>query len=354
MHPHDNNSDLCLFFVLDRFRLSSENISQAIKRMDLEPLKINLTIRKKTYLYYQSLKVLQFFLAHISSNNRYEFINFLKSNLKSIKNLLNSKSSDEPIYLRNIIESWGCAVENYWNGYNAVICMTHDVDYLSGYKYLSELAEIDKKYELKSTFNILTQWDYKIDKKTLSSLEQEGFEIGLHGRAHDIALGFRKYDKIKKDISTALDHLSYCTIDGFRAPALSVSENLLKVLSESCFIYDSSILGTCRHTYEILYCYPYKYPNINIWEIPLSIQDTYFFRDQNLTDDEAFKKTVLIINRIIEFGGIVVINCHPCIIKDHKVYYRLLLQYVSELKQIWKPSINELVKYLNKEGGNSV
>lgn len=344
----DFYSDEIFAIFADRYSISTEQLFQ-MAGDELGILKKNLNAMSKPFLYRQMLKALQFLLEHISSENRYRFTNFMK-NIIRLQHYIIGYPMLKTVNLSEIMKSVSAgAVQSYWNGYQGVICLTHDVDYTSGYLFVAELADLNNKYGIHSTFNFLTGWDYKPEKDLLLLLTKRGFEIGLHGYTHDIALGFRGYEKVKQDLQKALEEISCCPVSGFRAPALSISEDVLRALSDLNFLYDSSIPGVNKHTGEIMYCFPYKYPDTFVWEIPLSIQDTYFFRDKKLSDKEAFEQTVSTINRIVAMGGIAVLNCHPCIIKDHLHYYRNLLEYVSSLREIWNPCLIELAIYLNKK-----
>jgi len=344
----NNVNGIEMFTVFsDRYGITLRELGAII---DLDALAKHLEIPQKSFFTNQALKTLQFALKTLSPDKRFLFVNLLKRILKSWNNAGDIKSDS---FLQKGILSGISDVmrQDYWNGHRAAVCMTHDVDYLMGYDFVETLSEMDKKYTVKSTFNFLTGWDYKIHSDLVLSLAAQGFEIGLHGHTHDIAMGTRGYKQIKSDLQKALHDITFSPISGFRAPALSVSKVLLNVLSEIGFSYDSSILGIDKQGGGILYCFPFKYPGVALWEVPLSIQDTYFFRDRNLTDDEAFNQAVATIDNIIGIGGVAVINCHPCIIKDHLRFYERLLKYIANQRGVWNPLLIELVTYIDKKVG---
>ena len=73
----------------------------------------------------------------------------------------------------------------FWpDGYEAAFCFTHDIESRYGYERLPELIDLEKKYPVKSTIYIVSE-HYEWDIKFLSSLAEEGFEIGLHGLYSD-------------------------------------------------------------------------------------------------------------------------------------------------------------------------
>lgn len=342
-------SDEIFAILAERYGLSIDRFLQTQKRDKLEAVRSGLTVKSKSPLYWGCVTAFQTLSGYLPSEMRYRIINVIKSVLR-LGDSIRDYSTHGIVELHEIMAHLDSpAVKSYWNGYEGVLCLTHDIDYTAGYSFVSHLADMNSNYGIHATFNFLTAWDYKPEKKLLSALVDVGNEVGLHGFTHDIALGSRKRERVRHELKMALNELSYCSITGFRAPALSLSKNVLQALSEMGFLYDSSISGVNRHTGGILYCYPYKYPDTNVWEIPLSIQDTYFFRDKKLSDEEALDRTLTIINGIIALGGVAVLNCHPCIVKEHLHYYTNLLEYIAHLDGVWKPCLGDLAVYLERK-----
>jgi peptidoglycan/xylan/chitin deacetylase (PgdA/CDA1 family) len=283
------------------------------------------------------------------SEKRYRLINLIKAIMRLKKDIIRQPITRNVGLSEILHEISTSAVSGYWNGFDGVICVTHDVDYAAGYCFTPRLVSINNGYGIRSTINFLTGWDYKVEKEVVLSLAEQGAEIGLHGYTHDIALGSRGRTEVLQNLKKALEDLSYCNIRGFRAPALSMSSAVAAALTELNFLYDSSVAGVDRQSEEIIYCFPYRFPGAAFWEFPLSIQDTYFFRDQRLSEAEAFRRTVSIIERILAMGGIAVLNFHPCIIKEYLQYYRNLLEYIAVRKDAWNPSLGELATYMQSK-----
>lgn len=240
----------------------------------------------------------------------------------------------------------------FWNGHGGVVCMTHDVDYLSCYDFVPELAAMDLEYGVSATYNFLTGWDYELDDGLLVWLRAQGFEIGLHGTTHDIGLGYRGKKRIDRELAQGLNRLAGYGVTGFRAPALSISPALFSALAAAGFRYDSSVSGICRIKGAVWYCYPYRYSVRGIWEIPLAVQDTYLFREKGLNDREAVAWTMGIVRDILALGGVAVLNCHPCIIMKHQHFYRWLLEEIAGLEGVWQPCLGACVDYLEMRTEN--
>lgn len=210
------------------------------------------------------------------------------------------------------------------------VCLTHDVDWIECQAFAPFVADVEMRYGMRSSFNFLTDWTYVLDRALLGDLAYEGFEIGLHGAEHDIALGYRRETVIRERISRALAALDR-PVMGFRSPALSSGENLFAVLEDLRFAYDSS-LATADLGFGL--CFPFAYPGRNLWEIPLSLQDSTLFRDLNLTDDEGLEIAVEIMEAVVALGGVFVFNGHPGILKKHMDFYNGLIERASDFNVV--------------------
>jgi peptidoglycan/xylan/chitin deacetylase (PgdA/CDA1 family) len=226
--------------------------------------------------------------------------------------------------------------------------LSHDIDIKEDYLYMEEVFKLNKKYKLVSGFNLLTNWGYKIDNSFLREIRDNGFEIGLHGYTHDIAIGIRSEKRIRKELSLALKEFDF-PVSGYRAPAFAISRRLLKILKELGIKYDSSMKTTsCYSSQSAEVFYPYKYPNIGIWEVPLTIQDDRVFRDLHLSNEEALGVIKELVTRIMDIGGVCVINNHPSLIHKKRYYYVELLKWLASLHDIWVARIDDVVKFMEE------
>lgn len=233
-----------------------------------------------------------------------------------------------------------------FDGRRGAVCISHDVDSIECYNFVEEVVRLNNQHKIKSTFNFLTHWGYKVDRSLLRNMEKDGFEVGLHGYTHDIALGYRGKRKIRKHIKKAMDELGL-PVKGFRAPAFAVSRDLLEVLQELGFKYDGSL--KVRAIYGgVETCYPYKYPGIDIWEVPLTTQDDRLFRDQYLTCEEGLGIAKELTERIIGVNGAMVINTHPRLLKMRLRFYTEFLSWLSKKEGIWICTMGELVEHMEK------
>jgi peptidoglycan/xylan/chitin deacetylase (PgdA/CDA1 family) len=234
-----------------------------------------------------------------------------------------------------------------WQNHKAVICLTHDVDSINDYVECPKIYQLNKQYGIKSTFNFLTHWGYEIDRSFIQELDKNGFEIGLHGYTHDLAIGIRPEERIKRELGLALQKINY-PVRGYRAPAFSITPKLLKILKELGIKYDSSMKTVSCYGQAVETFYPYRFPQIGIWEIPLTIQDDRVFRDLHLSNEEGLGVIKEIAQRVINVGGVMVINNHPKLISEKLYYYEELLKWIVNLDNVWVATTGEIIDFMGK------
>ena len=205
------------------------------------------------------------------------------------------------------------------------VCLTHDVDWVACQCFASEIAAVEEDCGVRSSFNFLTEWNYVLDAHLVTELNRRGFEIGLHGTRHDIAIGCRAEATISASLSRGREALPVA-VSGYRSPALSSSPSLFRALEAQAFTYDSSLLTATLAGRGTGMCFPYRYPGHTIWEIPLTLQDSTLFRDLQLGDDDGLEMAVQVLRAVTGIGGVFVFNGHPGILQQHMRFYRGLLR----------------------------
>lgn len=285
---------------------------------------------------------------YLKQRNRYDILNFIKRIRQFYRRDLIEIAHCRFVELDKVLREKLRIPPIDWFGKKGVICLTHDIDSREDYEFTDELCKLNKKYNIVSSFNFLTGWGYKLEKQFLQTIHDKGFEIGLHGYTHDIAIGFRSKNRIKNELSMAIQQIGF-PIKGYRTPAFAVSKRLLEVLKELGIQYDSSMKTiSCYSPQSAEVFYPYRYPGVGIWEIPLTIQDDRMFRDLHLSNEEAVGVIKELASKIIEIGGVCVINNHPALIKKKIYYYEELLEWISSLKDVWVTRMDKLVYFMEE------
>jgi len=225
------------------------------------------------------------------------------------------------------------------------LCLTHDIDTEVCAEFWPVIADIEQSYNMRSTFNVLTNGPYKLEKRWLDDLENRGFEIGLHGDTHDMSFGYRNPQDIEVRLRRCLDQLDR-PILGYRAPAFAISEQLLNILDKLGFRYDSSIKSNVFYSGGVDICIPYIYPGTRIWELPLTIQDDGLFHDQALSDSQAEDVVEDIVNVLKPYNGVMIFNTHPSRIRNHLSFYRSLLTRFT-MADVEITNIKDIIKSLD-------
>lgn len=233
------------------------------------------------------------------------------------------------------------------------IVVTHDCDTESSFKNIKKIRDIEKKYGIVSSWNILSN-KYKIDKSILKRLKKEGCEIGLHGYNHDNKLPFLKEDKITKRIDSASDLIQEFEIKGFRSPSLLRNKKFLELLS-NYFSYDSSTCDT-----DILSpvairsgtCTVFPFFINNMVEIPITMPQDYRLIRLNKTKNQIFEIWKNKINFLREVNGIAVLLTHP----DSHIFgndkylgvYEKTLKYLTSFEDYWFTPACKIEKWWNE------
>jgi len=198
------------------------------------------------------------------------------------------------------------------------ICIiTHDIESEKGLKRALKLKEIEEKYEIESTWFLLTK-EYSLDKEIVKRLSENG-EIALHGDRHEAKFYNLKKDEIVERLKKSkekLEEIIEKEIVGFRAPLLQYSRKMLEAVSEAGFQYDSSApaweplnpLTMKQDGIELLN--PIK---INeIMEMPITlVQDHQMLCILKLKPEQAIEHWIKKINGIRKLGGITLLLIHP-------------------------------------------
>lgn len=217
--------------------------------------------------------------------------------------------------------------------------ITHDIDSEKGLKRALRLKELEEKYEVESTWFLLTD-DYKLDRKIVKRLSENG-EIALHGDKHDGWLYNLEREEIVKKLKKSkekLENIAEKKIVGFRTPLLQYNKEILEALSEAGFVYDSSI-----PTWEPMHPLTMKPDGIGlispikikgVLEIPVTLlQDHQMLRVLGLTPKQAIKQWIKLMGEVEELGGVSVFLIHPdyeFANKENLEYYENMLNFAQD------------------------
>src|SRR5881296_246302 len=224
----------------------------------------------------------------------------------------------------------------FWpHGYSACLIVTHDIETEAGRDFATELADLDRSYGIKSSFQVVPEERYKVSPAFLDSLRLRGCELNLHGLNHDGQL-FRDRKEFLRQVTRINQYAREYGSAGFRSPVMYRNIDWYRDLD---FSYDMSVpnVGHLEPQHGGC-CTVMPYFIGNLVELPLTTSQDYalfyVLRDRSI---ELWKRQ---IGLITEKNGLMSLNAHPdyLISESCREVYRQLLQYLVQVREdrsIW-------------------
>jgi len=204
------------------------------------------------------------------------------------------------------------------DGKRFALVLTHDVEGQKGVDKVRALAEVEMKYEFRSSFNFIPEGGYRVPAALREWLLERGFEVGVHDLNHDGKL-YQSRAGFEAKAQRINHYLHEWKATGFRSGFMLRRLEWLHALDieYECSTFDTDPfepqpVGT--HT-----IFPYWIPHPGgigkgalgrgYVEVPYTLpQDSTLFLLLREPDGEIWKrKTEWIVGR----GGMVLLNVHP-------------------------------------------
>lgn len=189
------------------------------------------------------------------------------------------------------------------------------------YWNFDEIIDIETKYGVKSTFFFLIEsfpfllfkpatWKLSLGRyditetrirKVIRKLQQNGFEIGLHG-------SYASYNDLSllKREKQQLEAVTGQTADGIRQHYLNLNKNTWWLQQQAGFRYDSSWGYTCKIGFKDGKIKPFRpFKDKPFTVFPLAVMDSCYMQTHNY-----LKELVNIIEQCMENNAVMVINWH--------------------------------------------
>jgi peptidoglycan/xylan/chitin deacetylase (PgdA/CDA1 family) len=249
-----------------------------------------------------------------------------------IRNAILSRIPELPL-LRRLPEKYVCG-----------LAFTHDIDTLYAYEYgIRNISDLEEEMNIRSLWNFITDnRRYKIQKKDLEALSKSGHEVGMHGHTHTPFyrnIPAKIASKKIRDGKHFLEKMAGKEIKTFRAPSYSRSFQLIKVLDNVGFRYDSSCQDISVLGGEVFTLTPFEYVNTNIVELPVAApDDLQLFVDLKLSESKAMRIIKKKIDVAKTLNGIFAINIHPdhdSCGGEHLGFYEKILGHVTSQKDTY-------------------
>lgn len=126
------------------------------------------------------------------------------------------------------------------NGKKFAFVMTHDVESLQGLSRCQKLADLDKAMGVRASFNFVPEGEYRVPDALRVSLEQDGFEVGVHDFRHDGSL-YRSAKHFREQAGRINQYLTKWGAWGFRSGFMFHNLDWIQNLD---ILYDASTFDT--------------------------------------------------------------------------------------------------------------
>jgi len=261
-----------------------------------------------------------------------------------------------------------------WTGWpdrkQFALVLTHDVESKIGHEKCVDLMQMEQRLGFYSSFNFVPE-RYTVDSTLRNFLNQNGFEVGVHGLYHDGKLfsSRKTFDRRALRINSYLREWSAV---GFRAPAM---HHNLEWIHQLDIEYDASTFDTdpfepqSDGTGTIFPFYVAGgYSGNGYVELPYTLpQDFTLFILMKEKNIDIWKQK---LDWVAEMGGMALVNTHPDYMNFHEHtlkleeysahMYEIFLNYVATAfkNAYWNALPKQLSryfrdKYVSKKDGQN-
>jgi hypothetical protein len=218
----------------------------------------------------------------------------------------------------------------FWpDGARGCLTMTHDVETEAGRDFCAELMDLDDRFGIKASFQIVPEERYAVPASLLDSIRKRGFEICVQDLNHDGRL-FDSREEFVRRAQVINRYGREYGARGFRAGVLYREPEWYDALD---FSFDMSIPNVAHLDPQRGGCctvMPYFIGNI--LELPVTTtQDYTLFHLLNEHSIDLWRTQV---DLILEKNGLASFIVHPDYImeRETKSVYEKLLSYLRELR----------------------
>lgn len=207
--------------------------------------------------------------------------------------------------------------------------VTHDVENVSGLDFCNDLMDLNDRYGIKSSFQIVPEKRYSVPASVLASIRGRGFEVNVHDLDHDGRL-FADHDEFHRRVQRINQYGREFKARGFRSAIMYRNADWLEALE---FSYDMSFPNVAHLDPQRGGCctvMPYFIGKIV--ELPLTtIQDYSLFE---ILDDYSTRLWETQIDIIRRKNGLMSFLIHPDYIIERKAraVYEKLLALLSDMR----------------------
>ena len=225
----------------------------------------------------------------------------------------------------------------FWpNGAPNCLMMTHDVETEVGRDSTSALMDLDDRYGIKASFQVIPEKRYEVPDAYVREIRDRGFEFNVHDLNHDGNL-YRERDEFVRRAAKINEYVRKYNCQGFRAGAMYRNQDWYDVFE---FSYDMSVPNVAHlEPMRGGCCTVMPYFVGKIVELPLTAaQDYSLFHILNDYSINLWKKQLALLR---QRHGLMSFIAHPDYLIERRAsaVYESLLAYLRQLiedEKIWE------------------
>lgn len=236
------------------------------------------------------------------------------------------------------------------HGHSWALVLTHDVETAVGYDNLHRLRDLELSLGLRSSWNFVPR-RYDVDDRVVHELQNDGFEVGVHGLYHD-GRDLADLRTFRERLPAIRGYARRWNAVGYRSPAM---HRVWEWMPELPFTYDSSYPDT--DPYQPIpggCCSLLPFHIGPLVEIPLTMPQDFVMFDLLQQTDEALWTEKL--QHVRRYGGMAVILTHPDYMLDDRrqAAYERFLDSVRDEAGVWHALPSKVAAWWRRRAMSSV
>jgi hypothetical protein len=243
----------------------------------------------------------------------------------------------------------------FWpNEYKGCVIVTHDVEHEEGRDFCGGLMDLDSRYGIKSSFQVIPEERYGVSDAFLDGIRGRGFEVNVHDLNHDGHL-FDNHGLFLERAKKINEYGRKWRAEGFRTGGMYRNAEWTDALQ---FDYDMSFPNAAHlEPQRGGCCTVMPYFAGSLVELPLTTtQDYSLFHILGKYSLDLWKEEM---SCIASSNGLAAFIVHPDYVIERRarLVYENLLLYLSELctaANFWQPLPRDVARWWRERSRMSV